>query len=121
MNLENLKNLFNYLFQKDNEFLEMDNEFIIDQDLDIIQNFMEERTKTIQSINAILKENPVIDKNFIEETEKIILNNTELLTKKCSAIQVEIKNRIIKNNKVKGAHLYFHNTQMNPVFVDKTV
>ena len=121
MDLEILKNLFNYLFQKDNEFLEMNNEFIIDQGLDVVQNFMDERSKTIHSINSILKENPTTDKNFIIETEKRILNNTELLTKKCSVIQAEIKNRIIKSNKVKGAHQYFHNTQMNPIFIDKTV
>lgn len=121
MDLEILKNLFDNLFQKDNEFLELSNEFIIDQGLDIVQNFMNVRTQNIHHINTILKENPIKDENFIKETEKKLMKNTELLTQKCSDIQKEIKDRIIKSNTAKGAHLYFHNTQMNPIFIDKTV
>lgn len=121
MELENLKKQINYLFELDDKFLNLDNDFIIDNDLEILSSFMDERVQLIQSINSALGSGVKLDKESAEYFINKVNEHTSLLTTKTLSIQALVKSRIITTNKFKSAHLYFHNNQSNPIFIDKTI
>lgn len=121
MTLKQLEEQLNYLYQIDSEFLNLSNEFIIDNGLEELEKFMTKRNNVINSIQFTLTSITHINDCFLDEVTSKIKENTELLTLKCTSIQKELKNRMIKTNNFKSAHLYFHNTQPISIFVDKTV
>lgn len=120
MDLKNLHKLFNELFELDDNFIQYSNDYIIDNGLEIVQGFMIKRNEIINSIRTILS-NTSLDNETSKRYELKISENTKALNEKCSVIQSELKNRIIKSNNFKSAHLYFHNNQVNPIFIDKTI
>ena len=103
----------------DNEFIKLDNQYIIDNELKLFQKFENSRNELINHLSEVFKGNTYTDEEKIAMLKKLEESNHKIECK-FNSIKSLIKSNNLKTHQFKGAYQYAPNID-GSFFINKSI